>query len=238
MSPERTSGDPDLLWNVLTLLIWVGILGVILFVGVVYVNPNAPINPFPPRPLPTLITLATPSMTSVIPSTPSETPTPTLTATEVSSPTPSPLPTLVEGTPLPEIGPTATPTSYIYAFAVQGKPNAVTASLYQPERTCDWMGVAGRVFDFQGRPAVGIRVWLRGYLGGKMINLFSLTGTASLYGPSGYEFTLAEAPIASRESLTIQLLDQADLPLSPQITFDTYNDCERNLILIDFKQVR
>lgn len=238
MSPEHPSRDSDLLWNVLTLLIWVGILGVILFVGVIYVNPNAPINPFPPRQLPTLLTLATPSMASVAPATFFETPTPTLTATEVSSPTPSPLPTLVEGTPLPEIGPTATPTSYVYAFAVQGKPNAVTASLYQPERTCDWMGVAGRVFDLQGRPAVGIRVWLRGYLGGKTINLFSLTGTASLYGPSGYEFTLADAPIASRGSLAIQLLDQADLPLSPQITFDTYNDCEKNLILIDFKQVR
>jgi hypothetical protein len=238
VSPERPSGDSDLLWNVLTLLIWVGILGVILFVGVVYVNPNAPINPFPPRPLPTLFTLATPSMASVAPATFSETPTPTLTATEVSSPTPSPLPTLVEGTPLPEMGSTITPTPYFYAFAVQGKPNAVTASLYHPERTCDWMGVAGRVFDLQGRPAVGIRVWLKGYLGGKAINLFSLTGTASLYGPSGYEFTLADAPMVSRGSLAIQLLDQADLPLSPQITFDTYNDCEKNLILIDFKQVR
>ncbi|MCX8023657.1 MAG: hypothetical protein N3A60_00475 [Thermanaerothrix sp.] len=238
MSPERTPGDFDLLWNVLTLLIWVGILGVILFVAVVYVNPSVPINPFPPRPLPTLLTLPTPHVFSSSPTLP-ESPEATLTATEISSPTPSPQPTLIEGTPLPEIGPTATSTSsYGYAFALQGKPNAVTASLYNPERTCDWMGVAGRVFDLQGRPAVGIRVWLWGYLGGKTINLYSLTGTASLYGPSGFEFALADAPTASRGSLAIQLLDQADLPLSPQVTFDTFNECEKNLILIDFKQVR
>ncbi|MGB9798838.1 MAG: hypothetical protein ACPLUL_01930 [Thermanaerothrix sp.] len=237
--PEQSPRDPDLLWNVLTLLVWLGIFGVILFVGLIYINPHSPLNPFPPRPVPTLLVLPTQEVSLESTSNLTETPTATLVPTAVPTFTPTPQPTLVEGTPLPEVASTATPTpSYGYAFAVQNQPNVIAASLYHPERTCDWMGVAGRVFDLQGRPAVGIRVWLRGYLGGKMVNLFSLTGTASLYGPSGYEFTLADAPIASRGALGIQLLDQADLPLSPQITFDTYDDCEKNLILIDFKQVR
>lgn len=237
--PMRTPEDPDLVWNVLTLLVWLGIGGVLLLVGVIYVNPNSPVNPFPPRPLPTLLSL--PTLDEVL----SPTPLPTETVlknllTPTPSATPTLEPTLILATPLPEeSNPSGTPTSpYRYAFAVQGKPNAVSAALYHPERTCDWMGVAGRVFDIQGSPAIGIRVLLQGYLGGKSVNLLSLTGTASLYGPSGFEFTLADRPVASRGMLYIQLLDQADLPLSPQITFDTFAECEKNLILIDFKQVR
>ncbi|WP_299027399.1 hypothetical protein [uncultured Thermanaerothrix sp.] len=239
MAPIRTPEDPDLLWNVLTLLVWLGIGGVLLLVGVIYVNPNSPVNPFPPRPLPTLLSL--PTLGEV----PSPTPWSTETVLKIP-PTPAPSatltpePTLILATPLPEqSNPIGTPTSpYRYAFAVQGKPNAISAALYYPERTCDWTGVAGRVFDIQGSPAIGIRVSLQGYLGGKSMSLLSLTGTASLYGPSGFEFTLADRPLASRGTLYIQLLDQADLPLSPQIAFDTFAECDKNLILIDFKQVR
>lgn len=240
MSPTRTPEDPDLLWNVLTLLVWLGIGGVILLVGVIYVKPNTPVNPFPPHPLSTLLSLPTLDGKGGLPTiSPTQT-VPETSPTPLPSTTPTPEPTFILATPLPEaLNPTGTLTPpFWYAFDVQGKPNAVSAALYHPERTCDWMGVAGRVFDIQGRPAIGIRVLLRGYLGGKSVNLLSLTGTASLYGPSGYEFTLADAPIASRGTLYIQLLDQADLPLSPQVAFDTFAECEKNLILIDFKQVR
>jgi len=36
----------------------------------------------------------------------------------------------------------------------------------------------------------------------------------------------------------VRLIDQARLPLSPKVYFDTYEDCHRNLIVINFRQVR
>jgi len=240
VAQPRTPHNQDLIWNVLTMLVWLGILLVGILVVVIYVNPQTPLNPFPPHALMTLPPTATafvlPSETQMPITQPPVTQTPTATATATATVEPTRLP----GTPLSET-PMATSTATLrspYAFAVQGKPNAVSATLYQPDRGCDWLGVAGRVFDLQGSPAVGIRVLLRGTLGGKPISLLSLTGTAPLYGSSGYEFTLAERPLASRGTLWVQLLDQADLPLSPQVPFDTFAECDKNLILIDFKQVR
>jgi hypothetical protein len=81
-------------------------------------------------------------------------------------------------------------------------------------------------------------VQVGGYLGAAKIDLLSLTGTALQYGQAGYEFTLAEKPIASTGKLWVQLLDQSDLPLSDKIYFDTFSACEQNLIIINFKQVR
>jgi hypothetical protein len=65
-----------------------------------------------------------------------------------------------------------------------------------------------------------------------------MTGLAPQYGPGGYEITLGDRPLDSDDALTVQLFDQAMLPLSDKVTFDTFEDCDRNLILVNFKQVR
>ena len=72
----------------------------------------------------------------------------------------------------------------------------------------------------------------------KQVNLTGLSGTFKEYGESGFEFTLTDAPVATWQSLSIQLLDQAGLPLSDEIFFNTSANCQENLILINFKQVR
>lgn len=102
------------------------------------------------------------------------------------------------------------------------------------------MGVGGQVFDMNNSPVIGLIVHLGGNLPGVALQtpLMSLTGVALNYGPSGYEFQLADQPIASRQSLWIQLLDQQATPVSDKIFFDTFADCNRNLILVNFKRVR
>jgi hypothetical protein len=185
------------------------------------------------------------------------TPTPTLTATPPTPPTPSPTPDysptppptatptepiiVIIGTPIENLEtpePTETNVAGGFTFMRQSDPQAISINLYDASRGCGWMGVAGRVVDEQNRPVTGIRVWLRGTLDGKRVDMTSLTGTAAQYGPSGYEFTIANQPIASRGSLSVRLLDQANLPLSERVVFDTFADCDKNLILIDFKKVR
>ena len=100
------------------------------------------------------------------------------------------------------------------------------------------MGVGGQALDMQDAPIVGTTIELGGWLGSDSVDMLSLTGTALQYGTAGYEFTLSNQPVATQKTLWVQLLDQAGLPLSNRVFFSTYEDCQKNLILITFKQVR
>jgi hypothetical protein len=107
------------------------------------------------------------------------------------------------------------------------------------ELGCNWMGVAGKAFDISGAPIEeGLFVQLQGTLDGEALDMVGTVGMVSYYGPGGYEFVLGEEPIESTQTLWVQLFDQATLPLSDQVLFDTFADCDKNLILINFNQVR
>jgi hypothetical protein len=44
--------------------------------------------------------------------------------------------------------------------------------------------------------------------------------------------------VGSEETLYIQLVDENNAPLSHPYLVQTYEDCQKNLILVNFKQVR
>lgn len=225
----------DRIWNILSILGLLAIVGVIAVAFMIFNNPQASINPFPPPTMPVLIVLPTATATPrMLP--------PTWTATALPvTPTETPV-ILVESSGLPEGTTQPTPTRDLSAsapFILQGDPVAVASSMFHADTTCDWMGVGGNVYDMQGRPVFGLMVKIGGYLGGKSVKeMTTLTGLARAYGESGYEFKLGDKPVASNNSLWIQLFDQAQIPISEKITFDTYGECNKNLILINFKQVR
>ena len=92
--------------------------------------------------------------------------------------------------------------------------------------------------DQNGSPIIGIVVRLAGTYYGKSIELTTVSGISPEYGKSGFEFVLGDTLVNSRDKLYVQLLDQAGLPLSDKITIDTFDDCEKNLILVRFKKNR
>jgi hypothetical protein len=234
----------DLGWNLATVFVIALIPLIASLFLMVFLNPQTEINPFPPPTLPALAQPAT-ATPAILALPPTWTPTPSLTPDYSPTPEPSLTPTqpliIIIGTPIESLGtpePTETAVAGGFSFMRQSDPQAISINLYDASRGCGWMGIAGRVVDRQNRPVTGIRVSLRGSLDGKSINMTSLTGTAAQYGPSGYEFTIANQPLASQGLLSVRLLDQSNLPLSERVEFDTFADCEKNLILIDFKQVR
>jgi hypothetical protein len=79
---------------------------------------------------------------------------------------------------------------------------------------------------------------LYGELGGYTIERFASTGSAPDYGESGYEFALENLAIDSQDALFIQLIDADGLPYSHPYSLETFSDCQKNLILVNFKQVR
>lgn len=236
----RPSDRWALLWGLLTVLILLGVACLACVFVLIFINPYTPFNPFPPPTLPAPASLPSDTPTLALLTLP---PTWTPTATPLT-PTPSPTFTLPP-TPTPlTLTPTPTPTwpppPGGYPFALRaGSPKAMP-NIHHPELGCNWMGVGGQVLDKNNAPVIGLILRLGGSAPGILLpeNTFTLSGVALAYGRSGYEFKLADMPIASRRALWIQLLDPSGMPLSEQVFFDTYASCEQNLILIDFKQVR
>ena len=232
----------NLLLNILTGLMVVLILAVIILQVTIYLNPKVAFNPLPPYQMPDALVINFP--TKSIPQsepTPSETVAIIVQPTETIMPTATQEGTFSDGTPIAEVTPvlpTETPFSGYYAFVLQNEIYAIESALLKPNLGCNWVGVAGQVFDLQGRPVMGVRVWLRGTYDNKRKDLYSLTLESSPYGPSGFEITLGDRPLNSTGQLSIQLLDQAGIPISDRVYFDTFEDCQKNLILINFKQVR
>ena len=239
---RRSAGrQTDAIWDILTVLFG---LGICLFGAAyiaIFINPASSLNPFPAPLEPTL------QPTLFIPSnTPFDTPVPVIptarpTITQTPTFTPIPATATVTLTPTatntftPGPSPTATINS-LFPFVLRGDPVAIAGSAIPEHEECK-LWVAGQAYDLQGAPMVGITVQLGGYLD-RTISQFSLTGTALQFGPAGYEFTVANQVQSSHNEVWVMLLDQSGVPLSNRIYFDTYEDCEKNIILINFRQVR
>ena len=175
-----------------------------------------------------------------------ETPTPTKTQeTEVVfSPsatftlTHSPQPTQTF-TPSQTSTSTATPTPEVYPFVLNGEPLWMSYKLIRPQLSCEYLIIAGEVKDLKDLPVLdSATVHLFGALAGNTIDRFALPGSAPVYGESGYEFILEGLVLDSIDSLQIRLEDTNGLPLSAAYAIQTYEDCQKNLILVNFKQVR
>jgi hypothetical protein len=231
--------------NCLTVLLLLGVAGMAGAFFLIYINPYLSINPFPPPTLPSTAFVPSPTVTNPLnlpptwtatnipPPTATDTLQPTIEATMPASSTPFSL-----VTPTITLTETRPPAGYPYNIQT-GSPYAI-ANLYYPDKGCDWMGVGGQVVDMSGAPVTGLIIRLGGTLPGVQLSqpMLSLTGVSLNYGQSGYEFTLADRPIASRNSLWLQLLDQAGIPLSDKFYFNTFDTCDKNLIIVNFKQVR
>jgi len=229
----------ELFWNLMTTLVLLVTVGLIGFFLVLYSNPQIGLNPFPPPTMPVLANV--PTSTPTPPRLP-PTWTPTLKPTETMRPSATavadtPSPTMVSTS---EFAPTfALTDTGEYPYQVQGLPAAMANTVFHPDESCEWQGVAGTVVDLQGKPVVGVLVRLTGVYHGRTMDMNTLSGGASAwYGESGYEFFLGSDPIATSNTLAVQLVDQALMPISPRVVFNTYEECNKNLILINFKQTR
>jgi hypothetical protein len=241
--PSHSQSIGTIVLYALSILALIGVLCVACFFISVFTNPYSSFNPFPPPTLPVLASLPSETPTAIVitlpPSwTPTITAIPSLTSTLQPTSTLPPTPTPVNLSPTPTVTETKPPSGYAFEIR-EGSPMAIP-NIYHPELGCTWMGVGGQVVDANGAPVTGLIIELGGELPGVKIpeHFITLTGVAINFGRSGYEFKLADRPVTSRKSLWLQLLNQSGGFLSDKVYFDTYEECEKNLIVIDFKQVR
>jgi hypothetical protein len=235
--PRSRSG---MIWNILTIATLLGVVCIAAVFLLFFINPYTSLNPYPPPTLLPTISYPTPTNTPRVQFEPTWTPTinvprPTVTERPTSTPflTETPI-----GLPSATPGPTLTPGGF--AFIPQaGSPVAIPGAGFHPEAGCNWMGVGGQVTNLNGEPLVNLYIQLGGTLEGQLYEIkTTLTGTAQQYGDGGFEFTIADRTIASQGTLWVQIVDQQFLPLSDKLYFDTYSECEKNLIIIFFNQVK
>lgn len=224
--------------NAMTVVILILVVLVFILTAIIFQNPNHAINPFPPPTMPARLVISSAVFTTTaLPILPTDKQTETLPPVVIETKPPEPSPTQIS---FPTSTPSSTPAQG-YHYQLQGGAVAITASIFDSDRqNCSWMGVAGQVHDMQDRPVTGILVLMGGRLEGETLDQITMTGTALNYGPAGYEFQVTDHVVQSSGSVWVQLVDQSYIPLSAKVYFDTYadEDCGRNLIIINFKQVR
>jgi len=136
-----------------------------------------------------------------------------------------------------ELPPIPTPDRLVQeAFRLRGS-ESYQKNFADPVQGCFWLGVAGQVFDRSGSPLEKYVIVIEGMLKGAPVEGIGLTGTTDAYGVNSYQVVLAYQPANSAQTLSIVLYDLNGVQLTNRYYFNTYADCTRNLIRIDFEQV-
>ena len=226
--PKKSRGLPSgLIWKIGTVYFLISALCLAAFFAYTFLYPINPLNPFPPapeNPTPPPTEPPLPTDTPIIPTATTEPPT--------EEPTLGPLPT---ATPFvtEDVTPTSSPTGLDHFTTQEGTP------LYLPHSDgCGGLYIAGNVVDLSGNPLVFMLVRVGGTLGGESLQLEdALSGSNPLYTSSGWEVKIADAPVDSTGTVFVELYTiESEEPVSDLIIVDTFNDCNRNLIMVNFVQ--
>jgi hypothetical protein len=200
-------------------------------------------TPIPPSPTPTETLI------------PTETPTPTETATPIPTGTPPPTTTHTP-TPLPSATVTATPTitptldvtftptiipsptgptpTVPPALPFAGPPQVQYTRNFANTQGCAWQGIGGQVLALGGGTfTTPLQVHVYNNLQ-DLPRVF--TGTNSAYGASGFEVRVSNA--ITLDTFFVQLETRNGIPVSEPVQVDFPGDCEQNVALINFEQVR
>ncbi len=232
---SQTSGSSMQMWDILSILILFITVCIALYFVFIFINPSSSFNILPPGgkgpQIPTLTARpiqleATWTASPTLELTPSDTPRPTFTPFFTNTPF-----SLVPPTKTPR--PTSTPKAPFSASSQQ-----VESTVIHPDLACNWAGIGGTVVDVNGSQVVGTVVVLRGTLNGSTMEQQTVTGINKEYGQSGFEFVLGNAPVASKNTLYVQLVDLQNIPLSDKVFITTSADCTKNLVIVRFKKNR
>lgn len=187
--------------------------------------------------VPTLPPAWTATHTPTASNTPPASSTPTETPTRTSvPPTRTFTPTVTRTATPTATGPTPTPshTRSAFQYTLQVGSPAYIANI-DNQNGCSWFGISGQVFDLQNRGIIGLIVR---WEGPNNTSGEAITGSAPKYGQSGYLIPLGNAPVASTNTYKIQLRNGSGQPLSEVLVLQTFEDCNRNQILVNFVQNR
>ena len=241
---SKASQAPMQMWDILSILVLILTACLVGYFALVFIDPTSQFNPLKPgagpfgehTPTPTTTPMQLEPTWTASPTlelTPSNTPRPTFTAIFTDTPF-----SLVPPTKTPK--PTNTP-KVTFAFSVT--VNYIASTIFFPERACSYFGVAGEAVDNKNGPYKFGIIKLGGTLSGKTIDPelhTTVTGAAPQFGSAGFEMEIPEGQplVNSKGTLWIQMFHTDGSPLSEKKYFNTYDDCQRNLVQVRFKATK
>jgi hypothetical protein len=232
---SRPQGAPMQMWDILSIVVLLLTACAGAYFVFVFLNPTSSYNILPPGGRgPQVATLTvTPQQLQA-----TWTPSPTLALTPSNTPRPTFTPFFTSTSfslvpPTKTSKPTSTPKAPFSATFSQ-----VESTVIHPDLACNWAGIGGTVVDANNSPVIGTVVVLRGTLNGSTVEQQTVSGINKEYGPSGFEFVLGNAPVASNNTLYVQLVDLQNIPLSDKISVVTSSECNKNLVIVRFKKNR
>lgn len=157
-------------------------------------------------------------------------------ATPATSETILPIPASTElphpAATLPPAGPMPVTTSDPLA-KLSGSPSYLPGFPHT-DLGCAWAGIGGQVLGDAGEGIDGAVVVVSGDANGQPVEGLALSGTASFYGPGGFEIDLSRYISLGGETVQIRVMDMAGSPLSELVLFNLPPSCAENLVLIHF----
>ena len=151
----------------------------------------------------------------------------------------------IQVTELPTLEPTVLPTATsmfenlkpltgneIVPFGLQSVSPFFISNFGNTKDGCNWMGIAGQVFDNKQLPVDGLVVVVEGKVNNNKVESLGFTGLSPAYGPAGYEVVLGKESVPGE--FWLQLFDQKGNPLSDIYSFETPGGCEQNLGILNF----
>lgn len=199
-----------------------------------FIDPYNTLNPFPPA---TQIAVATATPTITLP--PSQTPIIVPSATNTLLPptyTATNTPTLTFTPTATDDSITLTPT--VTEISIHFSAQTGTPVYAAHPDGCDGIYLVGNVIDLGGSPLPGITVDAGGSLGGATISTDPVSSGDNInFSPSGWQIKISDSLIASTSSVYVALYgEDPSTAISDLVFVDTYNDCDRNMIMVNFVQ--
>ncbi len=245
---DRKSGSGGIFIGLISSLFMLGAVLLLAYFAYTFANPYHALNPLQP-PTPTadqqaaLVEEPAGEPANELADSPAEdaqtdpTAAPTLPAPPTNTPLPQPSNTPIPfptSTPVVINTPQNTPTlEPVQKFTAQeGTPSYIPYS-----GGCSGVYIAGNITDIDHNPVMLMTVRAVGNLNGEEIFIEVLSGSNTDYTISGWEIKLSDTLVTSTGSITLSLYQQGGWePISEEVLLDTYNDCSRNLVVVNFIQ--
>ncbi len=209
------------LYNAIAIFFAFATIAVFAYYSILWNNPWSPLNPLPPA-TPFVQITATPDPIGGFAAVPTQ-------AAPATAPAFAVTPTL----PVDLTAQVAPAESDGFPFRL-----AADEILYTPNangRECNWSSIAGTVTALDGSPINNYGVQIINVENPDALDRRVFSGSAVTIGPGGFELSLGGVPLQGRYS--VQLFSPAGVAISDIYDVFTSDQCDQNVVVIQFRQV-
>ena len=106
------------------------------------------------------------------------------------------------------------------------------SNFMNPDVSCNDIEIVGQIFDKDGQPLNDMVVIVRPLIIDSTVEYIGYSGAFQDIGPAGYQIKFHSSE--TEEKVSIQLFNKAGESVSDPYIINTFSDCERNFVILNF----